>query len=129
MSDRVRLMDAFSALGAAGVAVSFHQEGAHIVGEDNLADHKRAAQAVGTDRWVGCHVGSREHGGSYFDRAGVLRYRHDDKPVVELWWSFNHEHPGLGWLMVDLFKAADLSALWRGDVAECVIVTLGGGHR
>jgi hypothetical protein len=125
MSDRIRFMDAFAALGAQGVAVSFNLSGAHIVGEDNLADYQRTAKASGLDRWVGAHVGARECGGGYFDGAGVLRYRHNDQPVEEITWSFNHRHPELVDLLVSRFTEQGLDASWPGGYS-CVLVRLGG---
>lgn len=128
MNHRERLAAAIATLSANhGLAVTFSKWGAHIVGEDNLADYRNHAKVCGTDRWVGTHVGSREHGGADFDAAGMLRYRHNNEPVDELWWSFNHNHPELADVLVRRFGEQGLDAHWPGG-DSCVIVRLGGAR-
>ncbi len=128
MSDRERMLKATTALTANhGLAFTLSLWGAHIVGEDNLADYTNHAKACGTDRWVGAHAGSREGGGAYWDDHGVLRYRHDDSPVGELWFSFNHEHPDLAGLLLRSFNGHGLMASWPGGY-HCVVVELDGAR-
>ncbi|GIM88829.1 hypothetical protein [Paractinoplanes toevensis] len=126
--DRERLNLATDYLRDRGVAVVVGLHGSTGVGEDDLNAYKRAAATAGTDRWVGTHVGAVEHHGADWDQSGVLRYRHDNSPVREIWWSFNHRQPDLADLLVAALQAAGLNAEGPNDDHTAVLLRLDGAR-
>ncbi|GAA0494466.1 hypothetical protein Ade02nite_20230 [Paractinoplanes deccanensis] len=126
MSDRERLRNAFAALNAHGIAVSFNLAGTTGVRDDNMTDYRQAAADAGTDRWVGAHVGAHAHGGAFFDAFGQLRHHYHQKPVDVLYWSFPHQQPDIAVTAVKLFRDQGLTADWSGEISDCVVVRLDG---
>jgi hypothetical protein len=130
-TDRQRFDAVFSGLVAHGVAYWFDLRGATGVREDRYHDYVRNAERCGTDRWVGEHVGNVDCGGGFWGDDGRLYGGRKDGrhvPYGELWWSFNHEVPGLAELLVGLFTEQGFDAWWSGDTYDCVIVRLDGAR-
>jgi hypothetical protein len=122
----------FAGLLSAGVAFVFDLRGATGVREDRLNDYQQAARRCGTTRWVGEHVGNVDTGGAYWGANGALyggRSPSTLHPVRELWWSFNHEHPEVAELLVNLFREQGIDASWSGETFDSVIVNLAAPRR
>jgi hypothetical protein len=126
--DRDRLDQALTELRDRGVAVVWDLTGSSGVRDWDCDDYLKAATAAGTDLWVGTHVGSDEHGGAYWDERGVLRYRHDDTPVDDVYWVHNHRQPAAGRLLVEALTAVGLDVSWNGNPDQSVLLTLSGAR-
>lgn len=127
LTDRQRFDAVFAGLAAAGVAYWFDLRGATGVREDRYNDYVNAAERCGTDRWVGEHVGNVDTGGAHWSADGVLMAGRGDKavPMETLWWSWNHEHPEVGVLLVQLFTEQGFDAYCSDpELGDPVVVNL-----
>lgn len=126
-TDRQRMTAALESLADAGIVHVLDLTGSTGVREDDLDDYLRAAARAGTNRWAGAHVGAREHDGAFWDEQGVLRYRFNNEPVPEVWWSWNHHVDWLAAEVEEVFTAAGFTLL-RREATDAVHVVLGGGR-
>lgn len=128
MSDYERLTAALGKVRAQDVATFLGLHGSTGVIEDNLTDFHRAAVKMNVTDWVGTHVGAYEHGGAFWDNQEVLRYRYDNSPVTEVWFSFNHHRPELAALLASALRAEGLDAQEPVDDWSGVLLRLGSAR-
>ncbi len=125
-TDEQRLTAAIADLETQGVAVTFYLYGSTGVIDWDLSRYRKHAEQAGTTRWVGAMPGSDEVGGVRW-RDGTLFYAGLDLVVSHVWWSFNHVHPDLAHLLVQVFTGHGLDASYDGG-NNCVRLNLAGAR-
>jgi hypothetical protein len=125
-TQQARLMRAFETLKNRNITPLLILSGSTGVVEENLADYTELARAAGTpDSWAGAHVGAREHRGAYWDETtDRYRYRYDDSPVEEVWFSFPWRREDIARALLDALEAQAFYTSWPGTVADCVRLVL-----
>lgn len=113
-TQRARLERAFETLRKKDITPLLILSGSTGVLAENLEDYTELARLVGTPRsWVGAHVGAREHRGAWFDEDGdCYRFRYDDSPVLEIWFSFPLGRGDIALALRDALHAEGFQTSW-----------------